>query len=155
MSHFRILVVCISIPFAIAQLPNDTLPSFTWTSCQTNSSCVSQSTSLTLDSNWRRFYSTADHNYDCYSGNRWNSSLCRDNMACVNNCEIDSVPFNDYEKVYGVQARSRNGTGELRLRFVTKGEYGANYGSRLFFLNSDRGTYESYDTLDLFLNPVL
>lgn len=89
-----------------------------------------------MDANWRWI----DNNgTNCYTGNEWNSSFCPDPDTCAQNCALEGVPMEDWTNTYGVMS-----TGDqLRLNFVTQGQYSKNVGSRVYMLNGD-DSYEMF-----------
>jgi len=95
----------------------------------TKSGCTSQSTSIVLDSNWRWVHNLNGYT-NCYSGNEWDKSFCPDPDTCVKNCAIEGA---DYQGTYGIQASGNS----LTLKFVTKGQYDTNIGSRVYLMSND------------------
>lgn len=78
--------------------------------------------------------------YDnCYTGNEWNATACPDNKACAANCAVDGA---DYSGTYGITA----GSNSLKLKFITKGSYSTNIGSRTYLMKDDT-TYEVSNVL--------
>eukprot|EP00727_Mastigamoeba_balamuthi_P008734 m51a1_g4483 putative glycoside hydrolase family 7 protein (486) ;mRNA; r:275598-277207 len=69
--------------------------------------------------------------YECTSSScsSW-ASVCSDPDTCATSCALDGA---DYSGTYGVTA---SGT-SLTLKFVTKGSYSTNIGSRLFLMASE------------------
>jgi cellulose 1,4-beta-cellobiosidase len=90
-----------------------------------------------LDSNWRWTHKTGDST-NCYTGNKWDTSICPDPVTCAKNCAIDGA---DYQGTYGIIAQGNS----LTLKFVTHGPYSTNIGSRVYLLQSD----SSYQLLKL------
>jgi cellulose 1,4-beta-cellobiosidase len=103
----------------------------------TKSGCTTQSTSVVLDSNWRWVHTTSGYT-NCYTGDEWDKSLCPDPQTCAKNCAIDGA---DYPGTYGIVASGNS----LTLKFVTKGQYATNIGSRVYLLSNDT----SYKLLSL------
>jgi len=102
--------------------------------------CVEEQGSVVIDSNWRWTHSlnAQDNNTspkvtNCYTGNKWDSTLCPDVATCTKNCALDGADENKYRGTYGVTAIQ----GGVRLNFVTRDQYGTNVGSRLYYLESD------------------
>jgi len=102
--------------------------------------CVKEQGSVVIDSNWRWTHSlnTQDNSTspkvtNCYTGNKWDSTLCPDVATCTKNCALDGADENKYRGTYGVTAIQ----GGVRLNFVTRDQYGTNVGSRLYYLESD------------------
>ncbi|CCX05784.1 Similar to Exoglucanase 1; acc. no. P13860 [Pyronema omphalodes CBS 100304] len=97
--------------------------------CTKSGGCSTQSTSVVLDSNWRWLHNNGGST-NCYTGNAWDSTLCPDPTTCAKNCALDGA---DYPGTYGITS-----TGDaLTLKFVTKGPYSTNIGSRVYLMASD------------------
>lgn len=73
---------------------------------------------------------------NCYTGNEWDAKSCPDNKSCASNCAIDGA---DYKGTYGITASGNS----LSLKFVTKGSYSTNIGSRTYLMKDDT-TYEMF-----------
>ena len=73
---------------------------------------------------------------NCYTGNKWDTSICSSNTACAANCALDGA---DYTGTYGITA----GGNSLQLKFVTKGQYSTNIGSRTYLMQDD-STYQIF-----------
>jgi cellulose 1,4-beta-cellobiosidase len=109
-------------------LTTETHPKMAWQLCRKGGSCTSQSTGeVVLDGNWRWLHHTANFT-NCYEGNEWDASYCASNSACAKNCALDGA---DYRGTYGISVSSN----ALTLKYVTKGEYGTNIGSRVYMMN--------------------
>jgi cellulose 1,4-beta-cellobiosidase len=107
----------------------ETHPNLSIQKCVTGSGCQTQSTSVTLDANWRWLHTTSGTT-NCYTGNTWDASLCPDPMTCAENCALDGV---DYTGTYGITS-----TGSaLTLKLVTHGPYSTNVGSRVYLMAND------------------
>ncbi|TDL22747.1 cellulase [Rickenella mellea] len=106
-------------------------PSMTSQTCTTAGGCVTQQTSIVLDSNWRWLHTTSGYT-NCYTGNAWDTSLCPDPVTCAANCALDGA---DYAGTYGITTSGN----ALTLKFVT----GANVGSRVYLMNSP-STYQLF-----------
>ncbi|PVF92348.1 cellulase [Serendipita vermifera] len=102
----------------------ETHPSLSWSKC-TSSGCTQQSGSIVLDANWRWLHTTTGYT-NCYTGNKWDTSLCPDGKTGAANCALDGA---DYSGTYGITTSGN----ALTLKFVT----GANIGSRVYLLASD------------------
>jgi len=100
----------------------------------------SQSTFVTLDSNWRWIHSRSGTE-NCFAGTDWVSKYCPDSATCSSNCVIEGVSSSDWKSPYGVSVNGNS----VRLNYVTQGTYGANYGSRLYVLASDKSSYQGFD----------
>jgi len=82
-----------------------------------------------LDSNWRWVHTTSGYT-NCYTGDEWDTTLCPDPVTCSKNCALDGA---DYQGTYGIQASGNS----LNIKFVTKGQYDTNIGSRVYLLAND------------------
>lgn len=102
-----------------------------WKTCtgKGGSSCTTKSGSITLDANWRWTHVTSGYT-NCYDGNAWNATSCPDGASCAKNCAIDGA---DYSGTYGISVSGD----ALSLKFVTKGSYSTNIGSRTYLMESD------------------
>jgi len=107
-------------------------PTITLKECTNAGGCTARKAKLTLDANWRWVHSTSGYK-NCYTGNRWDSSLCPDPDTCARNCALEGVSQDKYASTYGVESIP-NG---VKLSFVTKHQYGTNVGSRLYILDED------------------
>ncbi|KAF1927937.1 glycoside hydrolase family 7 protein [Didymella exigua CBS 183.55] len=109
----------------------ETHPQLNWKTCTGTggNSCTTKAGSVTLDSNWRWAHNTGGYT-NCYTGNTWDATLCPDGATCAKNCAIDGA---DYSGTYGITA----GSDALTLRFVTKGPYSTNIGSRTYLMETD------------------
>ena len=96
--------------------------------CNASKQCTTQQREVTLDSNWRWTHSTSGST-NCYTGNKWDSTLCPNNDACATNCAIDGA---DYSGTYGVTTSGN----ALTLKFVTNGPFSKNIGSRVYLMES-------------------
>lgn len=114
----------------------ETHPNLSIQKCATGSGCQTQSTSVTLDANWRWLHTTTG-TMNCYTGNTWDASLCPDPITCAENCALDGV---DYTGTYGITS-----TGSaLTLKLVTHGPYSTNIGSRVYLMANDT-TYQMFN----------
>lgn len=106
-------------------------PSLTWQTCTGTggTSCTTKTGSITLDANWRWTHITSGAT-NCYTGNEWDSSSCSSGSACATNCAIDGA---DYSGTYGISTSGN----ALTIKFVTKGSYSTNIGSRNYLMESD------------------
>lgn len=93
--------------------------------------CERSEGEVVIDSNWRWTHSRSSLT-NCYTGNKWDASLCPDAATCTKNCAIDGADENKYRGTYGVTTQGD----ELRLNFVTTDQYGTNIGSRLYYMTS-------------------
>ncbi|GMF20090.1 unnamed protein product [Phytophthora lilii] len=116
----------------------ETHPALTTQTC-TKSGCTDEDTSIVLDANWRWLYKTGTST-NCYTGNKWDESICSDPKTCASSCALDGA---DYTGTYGITAD----TDSLSLKLVTKGQYSTNVGSRVYVMESD-DTYKAYKLLN-------
>jgi len=91
--------------------------------------CRTQTKSVVLDANWRWTHNNGGST-NCYTGNQWDRNLCPDPQTCARNCAIDGA---DYAGTYGIVSNGNS----INLKFVTRGPYSTNIGSRVYLLNSD------------------
>jgi len=117
---------------------SETHPSMSWQQCTAKGSCSTKSGKVVIDSNWRWVHDKNGYT-NCYTGNEWNSTICKDNKSCAANCALDGA---DYQATYGAVASGNS----LKLQFVTKGQYGTNIGSRLYMMETDT-KYQRFDLL--------
>ena len=101
----------------------------------TASGCTESTQSVVLDSNWMWAHAKGKPT-NCYTGDEWDKTLCPDPVTCAKNCYLDG---GDYGATYGA---STSGA-EISLKFVTKGQYGVNVGSRTYLMHDD-STYEMF-----------
>lgn len=113
----------------------ETHPTLRSQQCIKGGGCSTLSTSVVLDANWRWLHTTSGYT-NCYTGNKWDASLCPDPATCAKNCALDGA---DYAGTYGITS-----TGDaLTLKFVT----GANVGSRVYLMASDT-KYQMFNLLN-------
>ncbi|KAG8720155.1 Exoglucanase 1 [Ceratobasidium sp. 395] len=111
-------------------------PSLPWQKCTKSGGCVTQSSGkVVLDANWRWVHTTSGYT-NCYTGQKWDSSICSDPVTCAKNCAVDGA---DYSGTYGITTSGN----ALTLKFVTKGS-GTNVGSRVYMMASDDTNYEMF-----------
>eukprot|EP00095_Tigriopus_kingsejongensis_P010592 maker-scaffold818_size92908-snap-gene-0.18 protein:Tk10592 transcript:maker-scaffold818_size92908-snap-gene-0.18-mRNA-1 annotation:"cellobiohydrolase chbi" len=99
--------------------------------CSSGGSCSSETTTVTLDSNWRWTHHVDDY-VNCYTGNEWDDQFCPDVDSCTSQCALDGVDKNTWGSTYGIKVSGN----ELSLKFVSEGEYSRNVGSRVYLLES-------------------
>ncbi|KAL0955417.1 hypothetical protein HGRIS_014910 [Hohenbuehelia grisea] len=109
-------------------------PSLSVQKC-TKSGCTTSQQSIVLDSNWRWLHSTSGST-NCYTGNKWDATLCPDNASCAKNCALDGA---DYSGTYGITTSGN----ALTLKFVTKSAQ-TNIGSRVYLMDSSDSKYEVF-----------
>ncbi|KAL5399343.1 Esterase/lipase/thioesterase [Paraphaeosphaeria minitans] len=106
-------------------------PTMSWQTCTGTggTSCTTKQGTVTLDSNWRWAHVTSGYT-NCYTDNAWNASTCATGADCAKNCAIDGA---DYSGTYGISTSGN----ALTLKFVTKGQYSTNIGSRTYLMESE------------------
>jgi len=104
-------------------------PAITVQDCTAGGSCTTKQNQIVLDSNWRWTHTTTGTT-NCYTGNEWDKTLCPDPVTCATNCALDGA---DYQGTYGITVSGA----DLTLKFVTKGPYSTNIGSRVYLSESD------------------
>jgi len=126
------LTLCL-IAFAAAQQIGtntaETHPALPIQQCTNSTGCKTLSTTVVLDSNWRWTHKTGTTT-NCYTDNNWDTTICPDPKTCAQNCAIDGA---DYSATYGITTSGN----ALTLKFVTKGQYSTNIGSRVYLMASD------------------
>lgn len=93
----------------------------------THEGCVAQSTSVTLDGNWRWTHKT-DGYQNCYTGSSWDKTACDTPGDCAKNCALEGVPTADWQNTYGATSDGA----ALSLGYKT----GNNIGSRTYLLEN-------------------
>jgi len=106
----------------------ETHPKMTWQKCSAGGSCSNQNGEVTIDANWRWVHDKSGYT-NCYTGNEWNTTICKDSKSCASTCAVDGA---DYKSTYGASTSGN----ALTLGFVTKGSYSTNIGSRLYLMAS-------------------
>jgi cellulose 1,4-beta-cellobiosidase len=94
----------------------ETHPKMTWQQCTSGGSCTTKNGEVTIDSNWRWVHDKGGYT-NCYTGNAWNTTICKDSKTCAANCALDGA---DYKATYGASTSGN----ALTLGFVTKDTYG-------------------------------
>jgi len=107
--------------------------------CTGSEDCTVVKTKITLDHNWRWLHEVGGYT-NCYTGNEFDQSFCSDVESCTENCALEGVPSEDWKNPYGISSDGK----ELRLNFVTEGEYSTNIGSRVFLLDGSEDTYHMF-----------
>ncbi|QDS73092.1 hypothetical protein FKW77_000280 [Venturia effusa] len=137
------LVLLSAISTAQAQLVGtnkpEVHPPLTWQTC-TKAGCTDVKGSIVLDSNWRWSHIGAAGSKNCYTGNLWDTTVCKDNKACAEQCAVDG---GDYTGTYGITASGNS----VKLNFITTDAYGTNVGSRLYLLKDEKN-YEMFSLLN-------
>ncbi|KAK0629147.1 glycoside hydrolase [Bombardia bombarda] len=106
----------------------ETHPKMTWQKCTASGTCTNVNSEVTIDANWRWVHDKGGYS-NCYDGNTWNSTICKDAKTCSSNCAVDGA---NYGATYGASTSGN----ALTLKFITKGEYATNIGSRLYLMAS-------------------
>ncbi|KAH9123621.1 hypothetical protein LEN26_009891 [Aphanomyces euteiches] len=101
------------------------LPSQTCTA----SGCTTENTKIVLDANWRWTHNVGGYT-NCYTSNKWDTTLCPDPATCSKNCALDGA---DYTGTYGITASGNT----VNIKLVTQGPYSKNVGSRIYLLEDD------------------
>ena len=120
----------------VGTLTTETHPKITVQQCNASKTCTTQNREITLDGNWRWLHKTGDST-NCYTGNTWDASACSDPDACAKNCVLDGA---DYSGTYGITTSGN----ALTLKFVTKGPYSTNVGSRVYLMDT-ASTYQMFN----------
>ncbi|GAP83010.1 putative exoglucanase 1 [Rosellinia necatrix] len=138
--HSKLAAIAALVATAKAQcaasLTQETHPALTWQDCSSGS-CNNVNGKVVVDSNWRWVHDSTGTN--CYSGNTWNTNLCKDPTSCVTACCLDGA---DYAGTYGATTSGN----ALTLKFVTQGPYSKNIGSRMYLMKDDQ-TYQGFKLL--------
>ncbi|KAF9525303.1 cellulose 1,4-beta-cellobiosidase precursor [Crepidotus variabilis] len=113
----------------VGSYQSETHPKLNWQKCTKGGSCTTVAGSIVLDANWRWVHKTGDYK-NCYTGNTWDTTLCKSNKDCASNCALEGA---DYSKTYGITTSGNS----LTMKFVTNNDNGANIGSRVYLLASD------------------
>jgi cellulose 1,4-beta-cellobiosidase len=53
--------------------------------CTKGGTCTTSQHSVVLDANWRWLHSTSGYT-NCYTGNKWDTSICSDDTSCAQVC---------------------------------------------------------------------
>ena len=121
--------------WVIGKEQTETHPKMTWQRCtgKGGSSCTNVNGEIVIDANWRWLHSVNGYT-NCFDGNELNTTACPDNAACTKNCAIEG---SDYRGTYGITTSGNS----LTLKFITKGQYSTNIGSRTYLMK-DANNYE-------------
>jgi hypothetical protein len=124
--------------WVIGKEQTETHPKMTWQRCtgRGGSSCTNVNGEIVIDANWRWLHSVGGYT-NCFDGNEWNTTACPNNAACTRNCAIEG---SDYRGTYGITTSGN----ALTLKFITKGQYSTNIGSRTYLMK-DANNYEVRD----------
>jgi len=135
LSHILALCFCIAIVSSqqVGTSQAENHPSLQLSTCSKSGGCQNAQKSIVLDSNWRWTHNVGGYT-NCYTGNKWDQTLCSSPTTCAQNCAIDGA---DYPGTYGITA----GGNSLNIKFVTVGQYDTNIGSRVYLLDDDSHYY--------------
>merc|ERR1711990_272497 len=67
--------------------------------CSGPGQCQTQNGKVTIDANWRWTHKKGETT-NCYTGNKWDASLCPDAKTCTQNCVIEGAD-SEYTSTYG------------------------------------------------------
>jgi cellulose 1,4-beta-cellobiosidase len=133
------LLLATAVAQQVGTYTAETHPSMSSQTCTAAGSCTTEQTKIVLDANWRWLHKT-DSSTNCYTGNKWNETICPDSKTCVQNCALDG---GDYSGTYGIQASGSS----VSIKLLTKGQYSTNIGSRIYMMESDT-KYKMYKLLN-------
>ncbi|KAH7041400.1 Exoglucanase 1 [Microdochium trichocladiopsis] len=100
-------------------------PNLQWQTCTGPGRCSTVNGKIVLDSNWRWTHRTSDYT-NCYTGNKWDTSICTSNDACAANCAVEGA---DYSGTYGITTSGN----AVTLAYRTND----NIGSRIYLMATD------------------
>lgn len=66
----------------------ETHPKMSWQKCSGAGSCTTVQGEVTIDANWRWLHDKGGYS-NCYTGNAWNTTVCKDAKSCAANCALD------------------------------------------------------------------
>lgn len=113
---------------------HEALPAMNMQRCDHNG-CLWEHAAVTLDSQYRWVHDAKKDSYTtCFDGKKFNQKLCTDARTCTQQCAIEGNTMEDYTVKYGVNFVDRG----VKLQFGTKGQYGMNYGSRVYVMEGER-----------------
>ena len=92
---------------------------------------VVKATKVALDANWRWTHHKDDWSKNCFPGATWDRNLCPNPEQCASDCLVEGVPQDQWANPYGISASGNS----LTLRYVTKGTYSTNVGSRVYLVD--------------------
>ena len=136
LSYIAVILLSVAIAQNIGYNKQEYHLPLTVHECQASGSCSSQNAKVTLDSNWRWLHNNNGYQ-NCYTGNTWDTTICPDVQTCIDKCVIEGVTTDDWNSPYGVSSTGN----DLKLNFVTRGQYGNNIGSRNYLLSDDDNYY--------------
>jgi cellulose 1,4-beta-cellobiosidase len=121
----------------VGTLKTEKHPKLTTSKCTLSGGCKTEQKEVVIDSNWRWIHQDGKP-INCYTGNKWSTTVCPDENTCTKNCVLEGADA-EYEGTYGIKASGN----ALDLGFVTKGPYAKNVGSRTYLMK-DEDTYEIF-----------
>jgi cellulose 1,4-beta-cellobiosidase len=68
----------------------ETHPPMSYQRCTASGQCTTVNTAIVLDANWRWLHSTSGYT-NCYTGNKFDNTLCPSNTACAANCALEGA----------------------------------------------------------------
>ncbi|GJC87587.1 exoglucanase 1 [Colletotrichum liriopes] len=110
----------------VCTLNAETKPALTWSNCAAGGTCTKVNGAITVDANWRWTHQTSGST-NCYTGNKWDTSVCSTGEDCASKCCLDGA---DYPGTYGATTSDDS----LSLKFVQQGPYSKNIGSRMYLM---------------------
>jgi cellulose 1,4-beta-cellobiosidase len=121
----------------VGDVSEEAAPALTVRSCS-GSKCEPEELSVTLDAQYRWLHDVDGYD-NCFDAGSWDEERCETGVDCAKNCAIDGVDKKGYPNTYGVAATPDG----IELTFAVKGEYGTNYGSRVYVLDGE-DTYKMF-----------
>ncbi|KAJ0391405.1 hypothetical protein P43SY_011657 [Pythium insidiosum] len=115
-------------------------PSLPSQQCTLAGGCKTTATKVVLDANWRWLHKVGDYK-NCFTGNQWDASICPDPATCTANCALEGAK---YAETYGITTAESS----LKLKFVSKDQYGTNVGSRVYLLDGSAKAYTHFKLLN-------
>jgi cellulose 1,4-beta-cellobiosidase len=140
--HSKVAAVAAFVAGASAQLAcsqvTEKHPSLSWQKCAAGGTCSNVAGSVVLDANWRWTHTTSGYT-NCYTGNKWDSTICPDGKTCASACCVDGA---EYTSTYGIQTTGN----ALSLKLVTEHADGKSVGSRVYLMENDN-SYQMFNLL--------
>lgn len=114
-----------------------------WQNCSSLGVCSTVNGALVIDANWRWLHQ-ADAAQNCFTGG-WN---CGSVDTCTANCFLEGVSEAQWASPYGIS--SLNCGSGIKMNYVTQGQYGTNYGGRVYLLASTSASsdYQSFKLIN-------
>jgi cellulose 1,4-beta-cellobiosidase len=114
-------------------------PKLAWSRCSSPEACERVQGEVVLDSKWRWVHEEGGYG-DCYTGNKWNNTICATAKGCSKNCVVEGV---DYKVAHGVTT----GDDSLTMKYKTEHQFGTSIGSRLFLMENSQ-KYQMFTLLN-------